>query len=270
MTISIRCSMLPGWSDCARRAAAKQFGPLIEQAGFPLRRLMPSVGAAIGTAVHLALQSVMSARVNGIIDTLDGVVSDGMRKFEEEIAPGCEWDATTKSVGDARQQIKSLTQALLAHVPDGEPSLVEQQLQASLPDGWLLTGKPDLLAAGHLDDWKTGSVIRNYMAQCGSYVLLVEANGFEVTGAGTIFAKRVRPGTVQPPAVRIPFDLNTSRRAAWAAIREIQRDSEQFQQTADPFSFRANPMSLMCSEKYCAAWGTEFCTVHLKKEQTDG
>jgi hypothetical protein len=46
---------------------------------------------------------------------------------------------------------------------------------------------------------------------------------------------------------------------AMSLIRKLERDYKEFLETGDPNTFLANPASMLCSEKYCPAWGTGFC-----------
>jgi hypothetical protein len=39
----------------------------------------------------------------------------------------------------------------------------------------------------------------------------------------------------------------------------------QFNATGDVNCFMANQMSMMCSDKYCPAWGTKFCELSGEK-----
>ena len=260
--------MLPSWADCARRTAGKQYRKIAEGFGFELRRLKPSIGAAIGTAVHHAAAAMLRDKQIGGARSSAIVVESAVAAFHEEIAPGAVWDDTTPNTQAARKQIESLTSAYLPIVEKRDPVLVEGELKAAAGNGWTLTGTVDLFDAdGVLDDLKTGALPRPYIQQVGGYTMLLEANGHEVTGAGITFIQRVRVGKPQPAPRRTAFDLEPARRSAWAAVQEIKRDVETFAKRGDPYALRANPMSLMCSEKYCPAWGTDFCNVHLKGKE---
>ena len=265
---NIRCSMLPSWPDCNRRTAAKQYRKMIEAAGFPLRKLKASIGAAIGTAVHKFAAGMLGQKLDGLAleNTLPSS-ADGLKDFMAEIAGGVEWDDTTPNLQTAYKQIESLAGAYRPLIKDVDPVLVEQDFKATIAEGWQLTGKIDLFdSAGYLDDLKTGSVARPYIQQAGGYVLLLEANGHEVKAAGNTFIKRVRPTKPQPAPKHTEFDLDSARRSAFATIQDIRDGVEAFEQSGDPYAFAANPMSMMCTEKYCPAWGTDFCTLHLKGE----
>ena len=268
MTYRIRCSMLPAYGDCARRTVGRQYPKLLVEHGFELRKTLPSVGAAIGTAVHAAAAAMLRVKRDGPPNPEDQL--DPLASFREEIANGVEWDATTPRLATAEKQIASLIRAYLLRLKDVEPVLIEQDFKATVPncDGWELTGRLDLYTADKvIDDLKTGALPRPYIYQLGGYALLMDANGYEVRGVGTTFVKRVGITKPQPEPVPAPYDLDTALKCAWAAIQEIRRDVEAFAETGNPYTLRANPMSMMCSQKYCPAWGTAFCTVHQKGKE---
>lgn len=265
--LRIRASMLPGYADCARRAVAKQFHRLVEDQGHELRQLMPSVGAAVGTAVHVIAAHVLR---NKMEHGIPGVFADGlttaMEKFSEEIGPGAEWDDTTPNVMAAQSQIARLAMAYLPLTQEITPVAVELELTAEIQPGWELSGHVDLITSdGRVDDLKTGALPRPYQTQLGGYALLARANGHKVSEVGITFIQRVRGSRIQPPPVRQTFDLDTSQREAMATIQAITRDVDAFEETGKPEVIRANPMSLMCSPKYCPAWGTSFCKMHSEK-----
>ena len=247
---TIRASMLPAWNDCPRRAAAKQYRRQIEAAGFPLRQLLPSIGAAIGTAVHAAVTGWRRV----------GRLESDMTVFHEEISAGAEWDETTPNLQIAVAQIMRMATA--ASALEIHPAEYELPLRASLAEGWDLTGTLDLITAnGKIDDLKTGTLVRPYQAQLGAYALLAESNGRTVTDVSTTFVPRVSLKKPQPPAVRHPIDLDTAKRAAWHTAQNIMADVGRFSKSGSPWEFPANPMSLLCSPKYCSAHGTAFCTL---------
>ena len=267
-TLHIRCSMLPGWVDCARRAAAKQYRQMVEGHGFKLRKMLPVVAASIGTAVHTAVAKVLEAKRDGIAPNIESAIEAGRKEFKEDIRGGCILDTTTPNTQDAYTQIERLTKAFLPLVADIQPVLIEEQFNANLVPGGKLTGRIDLYTtAAHLDDLKTGSLPRPYIQQAGGYVLLMESHDRPVESVGTTFVQRVRPNKPQPAPVSHTFPLESARNSAWAAIQEIMRDVGAFAKSGDLWLIRANPMSMMCTEKYCPAWGTDFCTVHLKPKE---
>lgn len=265
----VRASMLPGYADCARRAAAKQWPRLLAEMGFEIRRLEPSIGAAVGTAVHAAHEAILRQRMAdpGLAPAIDSAIASANAKLREEIATGAIWDASSPNLAVAEFQIGRMVRAAIPHLLTVEPAAVELPLHADLGDGWEMTGHVDVVTVGcHLDDFKTGSVRRPYQAQLGGYALLARANGWRVSTVGITWVPRGRQNRPQPPPERQTYDAAAAERAAWGIAQAIKRDVAEFRRDAQPEAFVANPMSMMCSRRYCTAWGTEWCRMHLPNE----
>jgi len=64
-----------------------------------------------------------------------------------------------------------------------------------------------------------------------------------------------------------PVPIAPAETAATNIIRHIEGDLRTFREgdparrilPGDPWSFVANPASILCSPKYCPAFGTQFC-----------
>jgi hypothetical protein len=256
--------MLPSYADCPRRAAAKQYTGLLRDAGFELRSLLPSIGAAVGTATHAAAAHLLGGKLlRGVLAPVDESVDVAIAKLREEIAPGAEWDDTTPNLQVAEFQVRRLALAYAPHAAAITPAAVELDLRATSGE-WNFTGHVDLLTTdGHLDDLKTGAVRRPYQTQLGGYALLAEANTLTVRSTGITFIPRAPKTRPQPPPEQQAYELDNAKRAAWATINAIKRDVAAFKANGDPHAFVANPMSMNCTKTYCAAWGTRFCKMHL-------
>lgn len=263
---NIRASMLPSWFDCSRRAAAGQFRKEIEAAGFPLRDLQPSVGSALGTAVHAGAEHLLRIKMeSGQVGSIDGAVGVAHDRFGEETQTGAEWDDTTPNPNVAHFQIGRLVASYAAFAERVAPKAVELELAADAGDGFELTGHIDLYTHDRdVRDLKTGALHRPYQSQLGAYSLLVRANGEEVRGVAIDWIARAPKTKPQPPVQTESYPLTTCEKAAWATVQRIKNDLTQFRETGDPWSFAANPMTMMCGAKFCPAHGTAFCDMHLK------
>lgn len=260
---SIRCSSLPAWGDCARRTAARSYADDLKAHGFELIHQLPSVGAAVGTAVHKAASHFLEARRDKLREpTQNECSAEAEASLVKSLAPGAIWDATTPNMLTAAKQIDRMIASFWPLWIELDPQIVEQKLEATIAPGWIMSGHPDFIGAdGCLKDFKTGVPERNHIVQLGGYALLSEANGVELETATVDFVKRVRLKTPQPPPVVTPYDLNEAKLFAWRAIQEIIADVTRFEASGNPHEFNANPMSLMCSEKYCPVRETSFCKI---------
>ncbi len=268
---AIRASMLPSYGDCGRRTAAKQYPLLLQSFGYELRTLLPSVGAAIGTAVHAAVGHILQRKIDtGELGHIDDGLKVASEAFRAELKDGAEWDATTPTIQVAEQQVARMSTIYLPIARAAQPLEVEAQLRAAMVPGFELTGHLDLYDVQHaIDDLKTGVLERPYQAQLGGYSLLKRAQEQPVSALSITWIPRTKVKKPQALPIVQHFDMETAERAAFATASAIARDVTAFAQTGDPYVFPTNPMSLMCSQRFCPVWGTKFCTMHLKKEVLD-
>jgi len=266
--MNIRASMLPSYPDCPRRAVAKQYRQKLEKLGYKLRELPPSVGAATGTATHTGTEMLLRAKHANRVITLDEALAPAFAGFLEETGKGAIWDDTTPNANTAQQQISRQVAAYLygpltTVMPltvNGAPA-VELELRANCGDGWELTGHIDLIDDAFWPrDTKTGALIRPYHAQLGGYSLLVRSNAIcQVAGLCIDFIQRVGKTKPQPPCQTISYPVAQCERNAMGIINRIKQDMAQFDREQNPEVFMANQMSMLCSDKYCPAFGTAFC-----------
>lgn len=260
MTTRIRASMLPGYADCARRAAVKQYRREIEQAtGHAARDLPPSVGATVGTAVHAAAAHALTSDPAAALEI-------AMTSFAEGIAAGAVWDDTTPTAAVAEQQIARMVAAYVHHVrPTVHQVAVEQLMSADLGDGFELAGTVDLIVIdGTVRDLKTGARPRPYQAQVGAYSLLARSrqpDPIDVTGCAIDFIRRSPVTKRQAMPETEAYDRRICESAAWHTCQRIKSDLIEFRATGELWSFSANPMSQMCTDRYCPAFGTRLCSL---------
>jgi hypothetical protein len=248
---------------------AKQYRRKFEKLGYTFRTLPPSVGAAAGTATHTGAEMLLRAKFANKQITLDEALAPAFAGFAEETGKGAIWDDTTPNVNTAQQQISRMVAAYL-HGPlktimpltvNGEPA-VELSLKADCGGGWELTGHIDVVDdTGKPHDTKTGALVRPYHAQLGGYSLLVRSNKIvaSVPGLCIDFIQRVGKTKPQPPCVTHDYPVAACERNAMGLVNRMKEDMDRFDQGQNVEVFMANPMSMMCSDKYCPAWGTSFC-----------
>lgn len=261
-TTVIRVSMLPAYTDCPRRAAAKAYPRLIADAGFSLKKLPNSIGASVGTGVHTGASYMMNQKKSGAEINGKDAGELAVNELRKQTAGGSIWDGVTQNQNTAEKQTLRLTKLFEEScVPAFVPDLIEQTRKAVVAPGWELSGRPDIETTDeHIRDWKTGTACRPYHAQLGGYSLLRRSQGgSKPRGLMMDHLKRVAVDKSQPPVISIAYDGPAAERAAWAVIAHIMRDMRAFLKSGDPWCFACNPMSMMCSEKYCPAFGTKWC-----------
>jgi hypothetical protein len=183
-------------------------------------------------------------------------------ELRKQAADGSIWDGVTQNLNTAEKQTLRLTKQFEeACVPVMAPDLIEQTRKAVVAPGWELSGRPDLETTDEIiRDWKTGTACRPYHAQHGGYSLLRRSQGGSKPRSLIMdHLKRVAIDKPQPPVTSIVYDGPAAERAAWAVIAHIMRDMRAFLKSGDPWCFACNPMSMMCSQKYCPAFGGKFC-----------
>lgn len=257
----IRPSALSSYSDCPRRTAARLFRPLIENAGFKLRRCERNIASAIGTATHAATASYLKQKI--ILDEMPAsAVKDacdiGVDALGNEIEHGAVWDKLSPSLNTAQKQVLRQAKTYIYHVGHVlQPVLVEERMEAKVGP-FTLSGQPDVMTDA-VHDTKTGVKPRNNAAQLGAYSLLMRSHGHAVNGTIEDFVQRVPLTKDQPIPVRVEYDHALAENTAKLVIHRIIADHDAFVASGDPEKILANSNSMLCSPKYCDAAHTNFC-----------
>lgn len=262
----IRPSGLADYGDCARRAAASLFEADVKAAGFTLRQLAPHVGAAAGTASHKAVAQLLKQKRDGEPPAIADALALGIESFEKETADGVNWDQTTKHKDEALTQIAGIVKMYAARIlPNIAPKYIEHRVRTPLGDDYFLQGTMD--AYDHADiihDLKTGTRDKNHTFQLGAYSLGLKESGETPRGARIDWLKRAK--TPSDP-VRDDYKLSTAETAAYAMAQRLKTEHQHFKQTGNEWSFAPNMSTVLCSDKYCKAWGTNFCSLWREKKE---
>lgn len=261
--ITIRASSLPGFQDCARRTAGRVFRPMLADAGFTLRDTLQHIGASVGTATHAALAHTFEEKIRtGELGNANEDEQVGLDSLVETMGNGVQFDATTPERNTAEKQVLKMYRIFRLKVaPAIVPQAVERAVELTTQNGNTVSGHINLTAGGIID-YKTGTVRRQNMAQMGCYSILSRANG---EPGGTItehYIQRVPVADMQPDPEAHPFDRELSEHVAAQTILRVEQQVATFQIGGDPQAFPANPMSVLCSAKFCGAWGTDWCKEH--------
>jgi hypothetical protein len=270
----IRCSALTWWPDCPRRGAARLFWREIIAAGFRLNLTPRGIGAAVGTAVHRAAEYTLAEKAHsGALPPASAATDAARDTLQEQLGRGeIDFDATTATRAVAVRQVINMTNAYHRTIaPTIDPIIVEERLEAEIAPGLILSGKPDVVAREphKIRDLKSGAkpTPGTHAPQIGGYSLVARSNGLDIAEAGIDFVRRVNPDKPQPDPVMSSVALAQAETAATNIIRHIESDLRVFREgdpdrhvlPGDPWAFQANPQSILCSPKYCPAFGTHFC-----------
>lgn len=271
----IRCSSLTNYPDCARRAAAELFPKDIEAAGYKLRSMPKSIAAHIGSGVHAAGAAILIDKRDNGIWSADAAITQGIETLHKRsLEEGVAYDDQTRNVNEAEQQVKRMSLTFITYVvPKVEPIAVEERLEAEIAPGLILSGQKDNVGREprKLRDLKTGARMKSHNPQVGGYTLLEKSHSQPVDSAVIDFIQRVSLKKDQPPPIEVAVNLADAETAAVKIVDMIVRDLNSFRfgsadgkiLPGDPWSFSANPSSMLCSPKFCKACGdrgpSSFC-----------
>lgn len=262
----IRASSLPQFSDCPRRWAARHLRREITAAGYELRETGRHIGACTGSATHVGAAFTLQHKIDtGELGNATEAEQRAMESLEHDVREGAGWDKVTPNLSDAQVQVRRQIGVYRLHVASTvKPVAVERRLRARHKSGITISGTQDLVITEPeiLRDLKTGGHGPSVNAgQYGAYSALLRSHGIHVTGIIEDFVARVRPDHQQPRPVEIAYDIGVAERTTESIIRRITADVADFRRTGEPESFLANPQSVLCSDRYCPAWGTKWCEI---------
>lgn len=257
--LKVRASSLPGWADCARRWAASNLTHTLADAGFDLRPLSPSIGAAVGTGTHSGAAYLLECIRDDVAANASEARDRGEHALLSAIDGGALYDDTTPNLSTAQTQTARLIKSYAIHVAPTKRPLAVEQYREARADGLTLTGSCDLQEGDGISDTKTGARLSAYHAQAGAYALLARAERATVNTLTIDYLPRVRMSKDQPPPQTLHYPVAASERLAWRTLDAIAQAVERFEASGDEDEFLPNPASALCSPKYCRAHGTNFC-----------
>ena len=262
--IVIRASSLPSYADCPRRTAAKLLWEELAAQGYSLRETSQGIGSALGTSTHEAANYSLSHKIkNGDLGNASEAIDMAFETFHTiQNVEGIVYDSTTPTYDRAELQLKTLVTTYREKVaPAIKPVEVEIRLEANIGDGFVLSGKFDVRELTTIRDLKTGAASRAHISQYGAYGMLCNVHGRPVEQIVEDYLPRKR----EPEPETYPYDVAVAMNAARAILKGLKRDVAEYRETGDPTSFIANPQSMLCSDRFCPVWGTEFCREHKNK-----
>jgi len=260
--------------DCPRRSAAKLYRRMVVDAGYELRDTGEHIGAVTGTGCHAGAAYMLGQKITtatlGNASECEDISVEALRKEARE---GVIYDAITGDMNTAEKQVRRQVAMYRQTVaPAVSPVAVEEELPDARMEVQGAYGVLEVTLTGHADcreedtprirDLKTGGKPRWNAAQYGHYSLMARGAGYEVDELIEDFLPRVSIRKPQPPVEPREHDPGAAEQMAVRVIQQIARDVEQFEHTGERWAFPVNPMSMLCSPKFCPAWGTSFCREH--------
>ena len=262
--ILLHASTLPMYADCPRRSATRIIWRLLADHGYVFQPRLQNIGAAVGHGLHSSAAHLANVKLSGERPAekhLAEGVEMGIAGLHEEVKDGVEFDNTTTTVNDAEKQIITLSQSVLYDIIPGLDIVTcdPPPLRATI-EGLEFTGRWDIEEPDGIDDYKSGTAMRPCHAQLGGYSLLRKSAGKDRAQRLTqIYLPRVPVKKAYPGATRINYNVDVCENVAYSTIKHIVHDIRNFEKSGSPQVFLANPCSMLCGSKYCAAWGTEWC-----------
>lgn len=262
--IVIRASSLSGYSDCARRSAAKMFKRDIEAAGYKLAEGKSNIGASMGTAMHDVMAYTLNSKIaSGSLGDDDAALDVGIESLHKKIKEEpVHFDKMTPDMNSAEKQVRRKTRTFRNAAENIEAFSVELHLEAKIRPGYLLSGHVDWIEKDGFADLKSGKFESYNAPQYGAYSMLSRSNGYNIIHINELLIQTVELNRPQPDAKRVHYDMSQSEQDAEMVIDYIIKDHNEFLKTGDKRVFRPNPSSMLCNEKYCTAWATNFCRSH--------
>lgn len=194
-----------------------------------------------------------------------GTMDEAMKEAESKFKGDLIWDKVTTSKADALRQVKSIVTAFQRRIlPSLKPLHVEKTLQAQVAPGVLIQGTLDLIEEdGSITDHKTGRPA-HFGLQLTAYRQLAKANGYpEAPKLQALRIQRVHPDKPQPePELK---QVTPVPREFDGAVKRVVTALNTLEATRDPQSLAANPMSNICTEFDCPAWGGDYCDLWRDK-----
>lgn len=262
----IRASSTSGYVDCGLRTAARIIPDEFEAMGFKLRTLPQNIGAVIGTATHVAIYSPLKIKADtGTLGDEREAQERGLESLAENTAAGVMWDELTATLNAAQKQVIRLSHIYRVNISEKlMPVLVEERMESRTDSGLIVSGQIDVYADGEtlLGDAKTGKMQRWNAPQYGTYSRLLRTQGWPVEKIEEHYVPRVRLDQEQPPPKIVSIDVGVAERASASIIKRIERDLAAFRETGNPDAFIANPMSMLCGDRFCPAHSTALCRYH--------
>jgi len=269
--IKIRASQTSGWNDCPRRGASRSYKDMIEEAGFEINKytdMVRFVSSTLGTACHTGASFSLLKKMAGEKVSLQDMTDVALEDFNDAKEYGLTYDTVTGRPSEAEKQIEKICKAYYHFLlPIIKPISVEETMEAEMQDGTLISAHADVIETISVRDLKTGKSPTDYHAQLGVYSILAKASGLCVPTALIVdWIPRTAVSKQLEEPKSFVFNVDVCEEEAKHTMKSIVSQVNNFKKTGSPSAFPANTNSILCSEKFCPAFATDFCKLKEKEE----
>jgi hypothetical protein len=240
----------------ARKKMDSEFRDAMEANGHSHQRpYIQSIAAKMGTASHkgceVSLLSIAGGSKYKLDDSLQASI-ENLREKKGEI----EFDNYTSNLLKAeRKVIENLKIFHGEKIETIDPMKVEKRYSKEIGEGFVLSAQLDVIEYnGNIVDHKFGKLsAAGYMSQLGV--------GFMVSPDAVGDSARIIQIKNQNKIESVDCLINRKNATALAfqQLKKIIKQTKDYLKTGNPDSFEFNPGCMLCSEKYCSAFGTNFC-----------
>jgi hypothetical protein len=270
----IRSSSSTQYPDCGGRWAGRHVPHLVLAAGFDLGVTPSTIAALMGTATHAGGAYALKHKLEHVtVPPLRDAEEAALASFDagldksKDFGGDVDWnqDGTTYTFSSAQQQIRRMYRVVHEQiVPRISPLAVEDKLEVDLDDNILLSGTLDYFARAlpgdiplpvkgeGIVDLKTGAE-GLHVKQQGNYSLIRRSHGFEVHWLAIAHVPRISLKRPQPDANWFLVPLEYAEQAARRTVFDIKERILEFRATGDPHVWPRNPLSKLCSPRFCPA-----------------
>lgn len=239
---------------------------MVWDAGYQLRTIPNGIGSLVGTGAHktaeAAIASVTSCRAVNRSAAVEAGIAE--MRIEASKSDGIVFDATTDSINTGEKQIQILGNAFcsFAEAPGSVVKKIarcETTRTAEVFPGMRLSGRVDCETVDDNGiDWKFG-IDRQHFGQVGGYSLLRKAYQLPTGYWQVVSFPRPKIGKPFAGHHTTTYDIETAETVAYSILQRVYETVKKFRESGDCWDVAANPSSTLCGEKYCPAWGTNFC-----------
>lgn len=249
--VTIRPSAIDGFIQCSRQWAMTHIGGV---------RSMPGARAAIGTAIHAAVEnewklSIATGKKDFNITAMQDLAAAELATLDQDGLNYDDGENLNTATGDAAKGVETFAEDIAPFTDI--PVAVETRFTVSLdhPIFENLSGTVDYISSDSIADLKTSKrkpVPANYSTQQSIYKYLAEANGRTVKHSliqGVVLKAKPEGHIMElkPEMDKAKMLVNTMLDVAEVFSKQIIHPD---------VLFRGNPKYYLCSDKYCALHST--------------